>query len=239
MNARIPLRIFGARMRARIVLDQIRWHFSDVYAVEGFYDDAAPAGSPGPGGHPVLGRVEEGLSAMAGGETHAFLALGTYWSWRACEILAALDDRRIAVASLVAPTAQVSPSAAVGRNALVMAGVFIGAEVLAGDLLTAHGGVAVEHHARLGHNVLLGPGTALAGCSIVGDHCFLGTGTRVIPEIRIGAGTMTGAGSVVVRDLPAGVVATGMPAVARRAVRDDDEVPSPATVTRLQPLLQR
>lgn len=230
----IPLHIFGAGMRARVVVDHLAWHFAERYAVAGFWDDGKPAGSAGPGGFPVLGTVAEGIASLAYTEAQAFLALGINRSWRSFEVLGALRDAGVAIASLVAPSAHVAPSARLGVGALVMPGVFIGAEVIAGDLLTAQAGVSVEHHCRLGDNVLLGPGATLCGVVEVASHCFLGAGTTVIPEIRVGAGTMTGAGSVVVRHLPAGVIAMGNPATVRRPVGDTDEVPSPALVARLE-----
>ena len=42
----------------------------------------------------------------------------------------------------------------------------------------------------------------------------------ILPYVRIGAGALIGAGSVVARDVPAGTVAFGNPAVVRRAVTD-------------------
>lgn len=233
----IPLRIFGAGMRARVVADLLSWEFSGRYRLDGYYDDGRAVGQTGPGGAPILGTVEDGCRALAGSDVHAFIALGTYRSWRACEVLAALRRSGVPVARLVSPSARVSPSAVIGEGALVMGGVFIGAEVTIGDLFTAHGGVTVEHHGTIGHNVLLAPGVSLCGCSQVADHCFLGAGTSVIPEIRIGEGTMTGAGSVVVRDLPAGVVALGNPCRPLRPVADGDEVPSPDVAARLRAIL--
>jgi maltose O-acetyltransferase len=41
---------------------------------------------------------------------------------------------------------------------------------------------------------------------------WLGGGVIVCPGVTIGADTVVGAGSVVTRDLPAGVVAVGSPA---------------------------
>ena len=46
----------------------------------------------------------------------------------------------------------------------------------------------------------------------IGAHCTL------LPGVRIGAGALVGAGSVVTRDIPAGMVAFGQPATARRPV---------------------
>lgn len=232
-----PLRIFGAGMRARVVADFLAWEAAGRFRLDGYYDDGLPAGAEGPGGAPVLGTVADGCRELAGDGVHAFIALGTYRSWRACEVLTELRRNGVPVASLVSRAAHVSPSASIGAGALVMGGVFIGAEVAVGDLFTAHGGVTVEHHGRLGHNVLLAPGVSVCGCVTVGDHCFLGAATSVIPEVRIGDGTMTGAGSVVVRDLAPGVVAAGNPCRVLRPVSDRDEVPSPGTVARLRTLI--
>ena len=46
----------------------------------------------------------------------------------------------------------------------------------------------------------------------IGDNAWLGGGVIVCPGVAIGADTVVGAGSVVTRDLPAGVLAAGSPA---------------------------
>lgn len=46
----------------------------------------------------------------------------------------------------------------------------------------------------------------------IGDNVWLGGGVIVLPGVTIGADTVVGAGSVVTRDLPAGVLAVGNPA---------------------------
>ena len=53
----------------------------------------------------------------------------------------------------------------------------------------------------------------------IGDNVWLGGGVIVLPGVTIGANTVVGAGSVVVRDLPPDVVAVGNPARVVRAVR--------------------
>ena len=45
----------------------------------------------------------------------------------------------------------------------------------------------------------------------IGSDVWLGGGTIVCPGVRIGGGTTIGAGSIVVRDVPPGVVAAGNP----------------------------
>jgi maltose O-acetyltransferase len=53
---------------------------------------------------------------------------------------------------------------------------------------------------------------------VVGDNAWLGGGVIVCPGVTIGADTVVGAGSVVVRDLPPGVLAVGAPARVVRAL---------------------
>jgi maltose O-acetyltransferase len=53
---------------------------------------------------------------------------------------------------------------------------------------------------------------------VIEDNVWLGGGVVVCPGVTIGADTVVGAGSVVTRDLPAGVVAVGAPARAVRPV---------------------
>ncbi|GAB2865909.1 sugar O-acetyltransferase [Myroides odoratimimus subsp. xuanwuensis] len=52
----------------------------------------------------------------------------------------------------------------------------------------------------------------------IGDNVWLGGGVIVCPGVTIGANTVVGAGSVVLRDLPADVVAAGSPARVIRAL---------------------
>ena len=46
----------------------------------------------------------------------------------------------------------------------------------------------------------------------IGRDCWLGLGVIVLPGVTIGDGTVVGAGSVVTRDLPPGMVCAGVPA---------------------------
>ncbi len=46
----------------------------------------------------------------------------------------------------------------------------------------------------------------------IGDNVWLGGGVIVLPGVTIGADTVVGAGAVVTRDLPSGVLAVGNPA---------------------------
>ena len=59
------------------------------------------------------------------------------------------------------------------------------------------------------------------------DNVWLGGGVIVCPGVTIGRDSVVGAGAVVTRDLPAGVIAVGSPARVLREIDDTDRVPMP------------
>ena len=61
----------------------------------------------------------------------------------------------------------------------------------------------------------------------VGDNVWLSSGVILCPGVTIGDDTVVGAGAVVTRDLPAGVVAMGVPARAVREISEADRVELP------------
>lgn len=221
-----PLRIFGAGVAGHLVGDLVRWQLSDRYFVDGYYDDARTPGSAGPGGIRVIGTVAQGVEDIAGGEAVPFVALGTLARAAACRLLVRLRERRVEPVSLVAGDAHVSPSAQLGPNALVFPGAVIGAEVTAGALLTALPGSILEHHGRVGDDVVVASGATIAGFVRLSSHSFVGLGASVLPGSDVGTGSLLGGGSTLVSQLPAHSVAFGSPARVVRETRKGDETPT-------------
>ena len=57
----------------------------------------------------------------------------------------------------------------------------------------------------------------------IGKNCWLGAGVIVLPGVSIGDNTVIGAGSVVSKDIPSGVVAYGVPAKVIRTINERDK----------------
>ena len=62
---------------------------------------------------------------------------------------------------------------------------------------------------------------------VLGDNVWLSSGVIVCPGVTIGDHTVVGAGAVVARDLPAGVVAMGVPARVLRQIGEQDRIEIP------------
>ncbi len=76
-----------------------------------------------------------------------------------------------------------------------------------GNLLMAY--VHVAHDCIVGNHTVLANNAALAGHVEVGDHAILGGFTAVHQFCQVGAHVMCGAGSVLLQDVPAYVMANG------------------------------
>lgn len=53
------------------------------------------------------------------------------------------------------------------------------------------------------------------GSPVLGRGVFVGSGAKVIGPLKVGDGARIGANAVVLKDVPAGATAIGIPAVAR------------------------
>ena len=87
-----------------------------------------------------------------------------------------------------------------------------------------HGmGVVIGETAEVGDDVMLYHGVTLGGRSLaktkrhptVGSRVTIGAGARILGPIEVGDDVQIGANSVVVKDIPGGAIATGIPAVVR------------------------
>jgi serine O-acetyltransferase len=102
---------------------------------------------------------------------------------------------------------EIHPAAVIGRRFFIDHGM----------------GVVIGETAEVGDDVMLYHGVTLGGRSLkkvkrhptVGSRVTIGAGARILGPVYIGDDVQIGANSVVVKDIPAGAVATGIPATIR------------------------
>lgn len=100
----------------------------------------------------------------------------------------------------------------IGEGTIICAGVIITINVRIGAHCIINLNSTIGHDTVLEDYVTINPGTNISGGCVIETECNIGTGTKLIQNIRIGENTIIGAGSVVVREIPKGVIAVGCPA---------------------------
>ena len=145
------------------------------------------------------------------------------------------DDCRI-VASFLEETT-IEASVEVGPFCRLRSGTYLESEVHLGSFAEIKNsrlarGVAMGHFgyvgdASIGEGVNLGAGTVTCNYdgvskhrTVVGKGAFIGSDTMLVAPVEIGDGAVTGAGSVVTRDVPAYRLAVGVPATIRPREHD-------------------
>lgn len=135
-----------------------------------------------------------------------------------------------------------------GHHVVIREGSVIGDEVsiwsnsiidygcVIGDRVKIHANCYVAQFTEIDDDAFLAPGVCLANDLFPGSHASaaemqgpsigagaqLGVNVTVVPYVSIGAGSIIGAGAVVTKDVPEGVLAYGNPAVAVTAISDID-----------------
>jgi sugar O-acyltransferase (sialic acid O-acetyltransferase NeuD family) len=203
--------VIGAGGHAKVVISTLQAAGIDVEAV---LDDRPEARGQRVLGVSVAGPVSD-LKRQR--RRRAVLGIGD----NAIRKRLAAELAELSWVSAVHPGAIVHESAIIGEGAVVFAGAVIQPGVTVGRHAIVNTGATVDHDCVLGDFSHVGPGAHLSGNTTMGEGAFLGTGAATKQGVRIGAWTTVGVGGVVVRDLPDGVIAVGVPARPVRASQRD------------------
>jgi len=193
-----PVAIVGAGGHAKVIVGLLR---ALELPILGCFD-----GNPAKRGSNVLGAPILALEELP--ETAAaVLGIGDN---RARKRLSA--ELRCRFRTLVHPRAFVDPSVTLGEGTVVFAGAVVQPSAVLGAHVIVNTSASIDHDCVIGDFVHVAPGCHLAGNVTLEEGTFLGIGTVCIPGRRVGAWTTVGAGGAIVRDLPGGVTAVGVPA---------------------------
>lgn len=132
------------------------------------------------------------------------------------------------VPARIEPGAVIRDAVQIGERVIVMMGavINIGAVVGPGTMIDMN--AVVGARALVGGNCHIGAGAVLAGVLeppsadpvVIEDDVLIGANAVVLEGCTVGKGSVVAAGSVVVEDIPPGVVAAGHPARVLKSVDD-------------------
>jgi sugar O-acyltransferase (sialic acid O-acetyltransferase NeuD family) len=216
-----PLVLLAASGLAREVLAALEDR--SELEVRGILDDAPNLQASAVGASQVVGTLDQ---VGEHGDAQLLVCAGSGRSRAA--IVARLrhlgiDDDRYA--TVVHPTAVVPRTCRVGQGSILLAGTVLTGDVMVGQHVVAMPHVTLTHDDRVEDFVTLCAGVSLGGSVHVDAWAYLGMNSSVREHTTVGAGSVLGMGSVLLRDLPDGETWVGVPAAPRRGRPGHDLTP--------------
>jgi sugar O-acyltransferase (sialic acid O-acetyltransferase NeuD family) len=114
--------------------------------------------------------------------------------------------------SLISPNSIISKYSIIGIGTLVHEKVTIMPNVRIGDFVRLNRNTHVGNDVHISNYCTIAPETIIGGYSQISDFVYLGMNSTIVPQKTIGKNSIIGAGAVVTKDIPEGVVAKGNPA---------------------------
>lgn len=202
--------VIGGSGHAHALLTVLQRHGG--YEPVGLIDSFQPAGSQAHG-LPILGgEADVPQLCECHGLNHLLVAIGDNHQRHVITRRLQQQLPDAIFPALVDPTAVVAADAELAPGVVLMAQAHVGAGCVleAGALLNTK--ASIDHDGHLGAFASLAPGAITGGRVHIGSGSFIGLGARLIQGVQVGPNTVVGACSLVLSDLPEGVVAYGSPA---------------------------
>jgi sugar O-acyltransferase (sialic acid O-acetyltransferase NeuD family) len=191
------------------------------YELVGFIDDVHP-GLKGTEfcQAPILGGQEQLDSLRNHGIT--FLIFGFGNNAARLKLAELVLSKGYKLATAVHPHAVIAAGVEVGAGTVIKPGAAIDPGVTIGENVIIGSCATVGHGCVLSEGVRISGGVGIAGNVTLGRASTIGVGATIKDRVHVGEHSFIGAGATVVRDIPPGVVAYGVPARVKRKITPKD-----------------
>jgi sugar O-acyltransferase (sialic acid O-acetyltransferase NeuD family) len=173
----------------------------------GFLDDDASLTGTKVMGLNVLGKL-----ADLPGLPHDSIIMGIGDNVARARLYSELKSAGKRFVTAIHPSAVLAPDVVVGQGAVLCAGTVINTGASIGENAILNTCASLDHHGVLEPHSHVAPGVHLAGNVRVGEGALVGIGSCAVPGVRIGAWSVVGAGTAVIRDVPERTTVGGVPA---------------------------
>jgi sugar O-acyltransferase (sialic acid O-acetyltransferase NeuD family) len=115
-------------------------------------------------------------------------------------------------ATLVHPNAKVNKFTELGSGTIICCNSFISVNTKIGNHVSINPGCGIGHDTIIEDYSSLYWNVTLSGNVSISEGCEIGSKAAVIPKMTVGKWSIIGAGAIVVKDIPDGCTAVGIPA---------------------------
>lgn len=114
--------------------------------------------------------------------------------------------------SVVHPASVMARTSRLGDGSLLAALSILGPDVKIGRHCIVNHAAVVDHDCNVGDFVHIAPHVSIGGGVRIGKGVLIGSGAIILPGLEIADYAIVGAGAVVTKNIPAGIVVAGNPA---------------------------
>ena len=212
--------IIGAGGFAR----EVQWLINDINKVNkewnilGFIDENPSNKGKELNGNIVVGSFEDILK-IDNQDIYYVCAVGDPIIKK--KLVEKAEDMNLKPAILIHPSVIISEFVSVGEGSIICAGNIITVNIHIGKHVIVNIDSTIGHDAIIEDYSTILPSVNISGNTVIEECVSVGTGSAIIQGLRIGKYSTIGAGAVVVKDIPCGATAVGMPAKVIK-IRDFD-----------------
>ena len=123
-----------------------------------------------------------------------------------------IDYTNVRYPNLIHPSVKISRFNQLGKGNIICEGNILTTNIILDNFVIVNLNCTIGHDVHIKNYSTILPNSSISG-NVVFEECVdFGTNATIIQSITVGAGTIVGAGAVVVKNLPAHCTAVGAPA---------------------------